>query len=83
MSERALVGDRRLVFDAQEWGGRDVGDNSQFWHPATLWAVAYEPTRNARGFREQIASVTFDHDGHVSHGHFVSCMRPLGHGETL
>lgn len=71
------VGDRRLVFDAREWGGRDVGDNEQFWHPATILEVGPERDPAGARYRDQVAHVRFEHDGRVSRGHFVSTMRPV------
>lgn len=66
------VGDVRLVFDSSEWmaAGGDVGDNSQFWHPATIQAIKGVDG----GFT---ATVRFHHDDRLNHGHFIDCMRPL------
>lgn len=83
MTDIPQIDDVRLVFDAREWGGRDVGDNEQFWHPATIVEVALEPERGPgvahyQGggiVRDHIATVRFAHDGRLSHGHFVSFMR--------
>lgn len=67
----ALEGCRRLVFDGLDWQrvGRDVGDNSCFWKPATIIKV--------RHAGEWVADVQFDHDGHLSRGHFIDGMRKL------
>jgi hypothetical protein len=62
--------ERMLVFDAAAWGGRDVGDNSQFWREAELLE------RQGFGNRET-ATVRFLHDGRVSRGHFVFGMKPV------
>lgn len=52
----------------RKWGGKDVGDNSQFWHAATIEAVRWDR-------HEQVATVRFHHDGRLSAGHFVWAMR--------
>lgn len=56
-----------LVFDPKLWGHKDVGDNSQFWKPATILLVEGAGPR-------QTATVRFHHDGRVSRGHFTKCM---------
>jgi hypothetical protein len=58
----------RLVFDPVAWGGRDVGDNSQFWKPAKI-------VRTYRSSDGLCVDVRFDHDGRESHGHFLSGVR--------
>jgi hypothetical protein len=70
MSElsRTPVIRRAEVFDARLWGGRDVGDNSQFWKWATVLDVEGHGKRKT-------ATVRFDHDGRVSRGHFVDGLR--------
>lgn len=69
-AQGARVGDVMNVFDAREWGGRDVDDNSQFFHPATI----LELSTTCRD--EQVATVQFHHDARVSRGHFVWGMEP-------
>lgn len=62
-----------IVFDASEWeaAGYDQPDgNAQFYHPAEILEVS--------GFgSDQVATIRFEHDGRISHGHFTSAMRPL------
>ena len=62
-----------LVFDSVLWGGRDVGDNSQFLKPATILEVG----RTRDKWRDLVATVRFHHDGRVSRGHFVDGMRDI------
>jgi hypothetical protein len=59
-----------LVFDNVEWGGKDKGDNEQFWHPATILAVYTKGD-------DLLARVQFHHSGRISSGHFVSAMRKI------
>lgn len=62
-----------LVFDADEWkrAGYDQPDgNEQFWHRAKT-VRTYE--RNG----DKLADVRFDHDGRISHGHFMRSMREV------
>ena len=61
---------RKLVFDPKLWNHRDVGDNSQFWKPATILSI------DGDGLRET-ATVKFDHDGRISHGHFLDGMKDI------
>lgn len=61
-----------LVFDAAEWAGRDVGDNSQFWHEASI----LKRYCSVRG--DEYATVRFHHDGRISRGHLVDAMREAG-----
>jgi hypothetical protein len=63
--------DRVVVFDARLWGGRDVGDNSQFWKSATIIRTYWDCDGNL------LADVQFDHDDRVSYGHFVDVMRDV------
>ena len=59
------VGESLAVFDPELWGGRDKGDNSQFWKLATIeniWQDEHGRT---------LHDVRFDHDGHLSRGHFL------------
>jgi hypothetical protein len=68
-----------MVFDAQLWGGRDVGDNSQFWKRAKIlrmYAGSYNPTLRKYDI---LAHVEFEHDRRQSRGHFVEMMKPLAH----
>jgi hypothetical protein len=60
--------EERRVFDATEWAGKDVGDNSQFVHPA-LVLRRYTPQHEM-----EVATVLFLHDGRVSSGHFTHAM---------
>jgi hypothetical protein len=62
--------DERCVFDAAEWGGKDVGDNSQFVHPALILR-RYTPF-HSHGM--ELATVLFLHNGRVSSGHFTHAM---------
>lgn len=57
------------VFDAVMWGGKDVGDNQQFWQRAAILSRYH----NDRG--EDLATVRFFHDGRISRGHFVKALR--------
>ena len=65
------VGEWRVVFDAKLWGGKDVGDNSQFWKTATITELDH--TEHG----EEIATVMFHYDGRTSKGHFTSAMREI------
>lgn len=64
---------RALVFDATEWQKTgDVGDNSQFWKPATV----VRRYRNFPHHREELADVIFDHrPTKISHAHFTHSFR--------
>lgn len=57
------------VFDPLLWGGKDVGDNSQFWKNAEILRT-YSTDDG-----EQVADVRFQHDGRISKGHFVFGMK--------
>lgn len=61
---------KRTVFNPAKWGGKDVGDNSQFWERADI----LREYRDKDG--ELLADVRWP-DGTVSHGHFVSGMKLL------
>lgn len=79
MSDPVNLSSRRsgavaLVFDNVEWGGKDVGDNSQFWRPATILRTYRSRDRHA----DWLADVRFHHDGRVSRGHFTNCMEDYG-----
>ena len=65
-------GSQALVFDPLLWKGKDVGDNSQFWKPATILKVyRYHDGR-------WVANVRFDHrPERESIAHFLSGMKPL------
>ena len=65
------IGPRKLVYDAGLWGGRDQGDNSQFYKTAVILSEYVD----SRG--RLLADVRFDHDGRVSRGHFVDAMRDV------
>lgn len=60
-----------MVFDPVLWGGKDVGDNSQFWKKA----------RAIKMYRDEhddlFVDVIFEHDGRLSRGHFYywACKR--------
>lgn len=62
--------DLRLVFDPVLWGGRDVGDNSQFRKVAEILDISGSG-------RDEVATVRFLHDGRMSRGHFTDCMHPM------
>lgn len=62
-----------IVFDPKLWGGRDVGDNSQFWKEAEILHI-YR-TR----YGEEVADVRFLHDGRISRGHFMYAIRRMCH----
>ena len=70
--ETLQPGDVVLVFDARIWKerGYDIGDNSHCWKEATIISIQ-------RYGRDDMASVRFHHDQHVSQGHFLSAMRNL------
>lgn len=61
---------RVLVFDADAWNGKDVGDNSQFFKPATILR------RYLTRYGEEVADVRFD-SGRVSNGHFTNVMKEI------
>lgn len=61
-------GDTVLVFDPRLWGGKDKGDNSQFFKKAKILNVQGQGDR-------QTAAVTFEHDGRTSYGHFTRAMK--------
>jgi hypothetical protein len=61
--------ERRIVFDSNSWQKTgDIGDNSQFYKPAT---VIRERTKDG----EVLLDVQFD-DGKASNGHFKRCTKP-------
>ncbi len=62
----------KLVFDPTLWDGRDQGDNSQFWKPATVLCEYVDE------YGRLLADVRFHHDGRVSTAHFVEGMRDAG-----
>ena len=66
------AGDEVNVFDPDPiaWGGRDVGDNSQFWKLATILATYY-----VDGGRK-VADVRFHHDQRISRAHFTDGIKP-------
>lgn len=66
---------RRLVFNSKKWGGRDQGDNSQFWENATI-LDQYQTEING----EWLATVEWP-DGSVTTGHFMSSMMTNRPGE--
>lgn len=68
--EECLIGKKMFVFDADEWGGKDVGDNSQFYHPATILEVRWD-----RGML--VATIRWQHNNKLSKGHFVDSMVPV------
>lgn len=68
-----------LVFDAKLWGGRDVGDNSQFWKRATIMSVHWR-TDDQFGSEGWVATVQFHYDGRTSRGHFISAMKEVPNG---
>lgn len=72
VNPKALEGCRRLVFDGIAWtlAGGDKGDNSCFYKPATVIKV-----RLLEG--EWVADVLFDHEAHISRGHFLNGLRPI------
>lgn len=57
------------VFDSHLWGGKDVGNNSQFWKNAEI----LKTYKNEDG--KNLAEVRFQHDGRISTGHFIDRMR--------
>lgn len=58
------------MFDSRLWAGKDVGDNSQFYKPATIRALYKEQ-------KDWFADVLFHYDGFISRGHFVTGIRFL------
>ncbi len=62
------VGDQVIVFDPKLWGGKDSGDNSQFFKEATVCEI--DPPG-----RDQTAVVKFHHDGRRSRGHFTNAFK--------
>lgn len=72
------VNDKVLVFDPKLWGGKDRGDNSQFWKEATvIYIEPKEFVKCGHKIRCRVATVRFEHDGRESPGHFIYGMRPL------
>jgi hypothetical protein len=67
--KHVAVGDRVVVFDYVLYlkaGGRDIGDNSQFWKEATVVAVYWYHGQDL------VADVRFDHrPDKISKAHFV------------
>lgn len=75
MTDKIRIGDHVLVFDGLLWKGRDIGDNSQFWKPATILDV-YRYGSCWTG--EWVADVKFDHrPDKVSQAHFCKTLRRL------
>lgn len=67
------VKDRVIVFDSDTWEKTgDVGDNSQFYKPATVIKIRKEIESPKRW----LADVIFDEGNRVSKGHFQDCMKP-------
>ncbi len=63
-------GDRVLIFDAIAWGGKDVGDNSKFYLPATVEDTYFYPGKGI------MVDVTFDHrPKNISKDHFITSIR--------
>jgi len=63
------IGDKILVFDYKLWNGKDEGDNSQFFKPATILNIyTYYPAG-------ELADVKFHHDNRISFGHFTNVMK--------
>jgi hypothetical protein len=54
------------IFDNKAWNGKDVGNNSQFWRPATV-LNAYMSDNG----KDIFIDVRFHHDGRISKGHFL------------
>lgn len=63
------VGDTVLVFDPKLWGGKDKGNNSQFWKRAEILSLRWYKGN-------KVATVRFEHDGRESRDHFVRAMKP-------
>lgn len=67
------AGSEVIVFDSKHWNGRDVGDNSQFYHRAQVLAASRD--------RERVATIRWlegPHAGQVSRGHFIWAMKKVG-----
>ncbi len=74
MSDPILKGDRVIVFDPILWAGKDLGDNSQYWKPATVLKVYRDNGRWTTG--DWVVDVVFDHrPAQISHGHFTTFIR--------
>lgn len=69
-----MTSDIRLVFDPKLWGGKDKGDNSQFWKEAEILRTYHRPP-SAYSSGGELADVRFLHDGRTSRGHFTNCMK--------
>lgn len=66
------VGDRARFFDPLAWGGKDVGDNDQFFLPATVVRVW------DRGTDEELVDLKFDHrPDPISRGHFTDHFKEI------
>lgn len=66
-----------LVFDPILWGGRDVGDNSQFYKEAEI----LREYTDDRG--RELVDVRFLHDDRVSYGHFADGLKPVESVATI
>jgi hypothetical protein len=66
-------GDRARFFDALLWNMKDVGDNDQFWKPATVVNVQEGTYAGA-----PLVDIVFDHrPDQVSKGHFSTFTKPI------
>ena len=73
LQEDINIGDKVIVFDALLWNGKDVGDNSQFFKPATIVSL-YTRDKKYSKKQELLADVNFEHRG-LSKGHFVDSIK--------
>lgn len=58
---------QRYVFNNLKWGGKDVGNNLQFWELADIVKEYRDPEGQI------LADVQWE-DGTITHGHFVNSM---------
>lgn len=66
------LGDRARFFDSILWAGKDVGDNDQFFLPATVVGVQNQ------GTNVELVNLVFDHRPDViSRGHFSDNVREI------
>jgi len=62
---------RVIAFDDILWNGRDIGDNSCFYKPATVVSTYLDHDKLLR------VDIKFDHRDYISRGHFVSSLRRI------
>lgn len=67
------INDRARFFDPIAWGGKDVGDNDQFFLPAIVVRVWDRGNPN-----EELVDLKFDHrPDQISRGHFTDRIKEI------